>query len=359
METDAGEPGTQRARADRFDRQRRFAPLGARGQERLEASTVLLVGCGALGGSLAQTLVRSGLGRLRLVDRDLVEVTNLPRQVLFEEADLGRPKAQAALQALERIGGPSQVEAHAEHLDADNLEELADGVDLILDGTDNLSTRYLLNDFAVARDVPWVYGGVVGAGGLAMAVLPGRSACLRCVFPEPPPPGSLDTCDSAGVLLPAVAAVAALQAGAALRWLGADEAGRESFRPALLEVDVWCGEVRSIAARRHPDCPCCGAREFPFLRAPAQRSAVSLCGRNTVQIRPARPSGVARGQRADLVRIRSGLGAEASDVRDLGSILRFDVEDLRITVFADGRALVEGTDDLARARAAYDRFVGA
>jgi len=344
---------------DRFDRQRRFAGLGTAGQERLEASSVLLVGCGALGGSLAQMLVRSGVGLVRLVDRDLVELSNLPRQVLFEEADLGRPKAEAAERALARIGGPSRVEARAEHVDADNLEALGAGVDLILDGTDNLATRYLLNDHAVEAGVPWVYGGVVGSSGLAMPVLPGRGACLRCVFPEPPPPGSLETCDSAGVLLPAVAAVAALQAGAALRWLGSDEAGRAAFRPGLLEVDVWTGDVRRIAAERSPSCPCCGARAFPFLRAPAQRSAVSLCGRNTVQVRPSVPAGIGAGRRADLERIRAGLVGFARDVRDLGSILRFDVEEYRITVFADGRALVEGTDDVDRARAVYDRYVGA
>ena len=320
---------------------------------------MLLVGCGALGGSLAQTLARSGVGRLAIVDRDLVELTNLPRQVLFHEADLGRPKAEVARERLAEVGGPSRVEAHAEHLDADNLEALAAGVDLVLDGTDNLATRYLLNDFAVERDLPWVYGGVVGAGGLVLAVLPGRGACLRCVFPEPPPPGALDTCDTAGVLLPAVAAVAALQAGAALRWLGSDEASRAAFRPALVEVDVWSGDVRALSAARAPECPCCGAREFPFLRSPAQRSAVSLCGRNTVQIRPARPAEIAPGQRADLARIRRGLGPDARGVRELGSILRFDAEGLVVTVFADGRALVEGTDDVARARAVYDRFVGA
>ncbi len=320
---------------------------------------MLLVGCGALGGSLAQTLVRSGVGRVRLVDRDLVELTNLPRQVLFHEADLGRPKAEAALEALAAIGGPSQVDARAQHLDADNLESLAEGVDLILDGTDNLSTRYLLNDYAVERGRPWVYGGVVGSGGLVMPVLPGTGACLRCVFPEPPPPGSLDTCDSAGVLLPAVAAVAALQAGYALRLLGTDGEGRAALEPALLEVDVWTGDLRRIRAARSEHCPCCGAREFPFLHAPAQRSAVSLCGRNTVQIRPSLPSAITAGKRADLERIRSGLPADARDVRDLGTILRFDVDDVRITVFADGRALVEGTADIDRARAAYDRYVGA
>ena len=157
----------------------------------------------------------------------------------------------------------------------------------------------------------------------------------------------------------AVAAVASLQAGAALRLLGADDEGRASFAPGILEVDVWTGDVRRISTQRAPECPCCGQREFPFLRAPAQRSAVSLCGRNTVQVRPALPAAIGAGQRADLGRIRAGLPDGVLDVRDLGSILRFDVDALRITVFADGRALIEGTDDVDRARAVYDRYIGA
>jgi adenylyltransferase/sulfurtransferase len=353
METPAPPPGP-----DRFDRQRRFAPLGAEGQARLQSARVLLAGCGALGGVLAQTLTRCGVGALVLVDRDVVDLTNLPRQVLFEDGDLGRPKAEAAAAALARIGGPTRVEAHAEHLDAENLEELAAGCDLVLDGTDNLATRYLLNDYAVETGTPWVYGGVVGSGGLVLPVVPGRGACLRCVFPDPPPPGALPTCDSAGVILPAVSAVASLQAGAALFWLGASEGAREAFVPYLTEVDVWFGDVRRVEAGRDPACPCCGERDFPFLRAPAQRSAWSLCGRNTVQVRPPVPTGVGGRKRADLTRIAASVRGAASDVRELGTILRFEVEGLCVTVFADGRALLEGTDDVDRARAVYDRYVG-
>jgi len=345
-------------RPDRFDRQRRFAPLGAAGQERLQAARVLLAGCGALGGVLAQTLARCGVGTLVLVDRDVVDVTNLPRQVLFEDGDVGRPKAEAAAAALARIGGPTRVEAHAEHIDAENLEERAEGCGLVLDGTDNLATRYLLNDYAVETGTPWIYGGVVGSGGLVLPVIPGRGACLRCVFPDPPPPGALPTCDSAGVILPAVSAIAAVQAGAALFWLGADEAARAEYVPHLTEVDVWNGDVRRVEAARDDACPCCGEREFPFLRSPAQRSAWSLCGRNTVQIRPQLPAGVAGRRRADLATIARSVEGAASEVRELGTILRFDVEGLRVTVFADGRALLEGTDDIDRARAVYDRYVG-
>jgi len=338
----------------RFDRQERFAPLGPEGQRRLQGARVLLVGCGALGGSLAQTLTRCGVGTLVLVDRDVVELTNLPRQVLFEPRHIGRPKAEAARETLGRIGGPTRVEAHALHVDADNLEELAAGSDLVLDGTDNLATRYLLNDLCVERGTPWIYGGVVGASGLVLPVLPGRGACLRCLFPDPAPPGSLPTCDTAGVVLPAVAAVAAFQSGAALHLLSADPAARAAFVPHLLDVDAWTGQARRLPAPRDPDCPCCARREFPFLLEPVERSAVSLCGRNTVQVRPQHEA-----PRADLARVAERVRSQASALSLDEHLLAFAVEEVRFTLFPDGRALIEGTQDVDRARALYDRWVGA
>jgi adenylyltransferase/sulfurtransferase len=337
---------------NRFDRQVRFAELGADGQAALERSRVLLVGCGALGGVLAQTLTRAGVGELVLVDRDVVELSNLPRQVLFDEhhAREASPKAHAAAEALARCGGPTRVEAHAEHLDAGNAARLAEGCDLVLDGTDNMSTRYLLNDLCVESGRPWVYGGVVGGGGLVLPVLPGHGACLRCVFPEPPPPGVLPTCDSAGVILPAVGLVASLQAGYALRVLAHPER-RADVEPALVQLDAWTGEVHRIGAPRRPDCPCCGGRDFPFLHRPRGGEAVVLCGRNTVQV-------PARGEAPDLASIAARLDGVASDLRRAGPMLRFRVETFAVTVFPDGRALIEGTDEAERALAVYDRYVG-
>ena len=205
--------------APRFERQARFAPLGVAGQQRLAERRVLIVGCGALGGVLAQWLTRAGVGELVLVDRDVVEETNLPRQVLFteEHAAAGAPKVTAAAETLASIGGPTRITPHAVHLNADQLLELGAGVDLILDGTDNMATRYLVNDYAVREGVPWIYAGVVSSGGLVLSVQPGEGPCLRCVFPDPPPPGALPTCDTAGVLGPAVGAIASMQAGLALR----------------------------------------------------------------------------------------------------------------------------------------------
>lgn len=335
----------------RFERQTRFAPFGPRGQARLAQSRVLLVGCGALGGVLAQNLVRSGVGELVLVDRDIVELSNLPRQVLFEDrhAREGTLKVEAAAETLKRIGGPTRLEVHAAHLDADNLEDLAEGCELILDGTDNLGTRYLLNDFAIQDGVPWIYGGVVGSGGLVMAILPDRGPCLRCLFPEPPPAASLPTCDTAGVLLPAVATIASLQSGLALRLLA--EGTATKLETALLEVDVWSGELRRLRLSRQAHCPCCGERDFPFLHEPLGRRATILCGRNAVQVRGRKPA-------PDLAQVAKAIDGLASDVRWAGPILRFALDEHRITLFEDGRALIEGTDDIDRALALYDRYVG-
>jgi adenylyltransferase/sulfurtransferase len=272
--------------------------------------------------------------------------------VLFtdEDASRGELKVTAAHAALSRMGGPTRLEAHAEHVDADNLEDLAEGCDLILDGTDNLGTRYLVNDYCVESGVPWIYGGVVGSGGLVLPIVPGAGPCLRCIFDEPPPAGSLPTCDTAGVILPAVGAIASLQAGLALRLLaGASDAA--PLQPALLELDVWTGELRRLPISRQAGCPCCGAREFPFLHEPLGRRATILCGRNTVQVRGS-------GRAPDLEALTQSLQGLAGEVRRAGPILRFIVDEYTLTVFHDGRALIEGTDDVERALALYDRYVG-
>jgi adenylyltransferase/sulfurtransferase len=337
----------------RFDRQVRFAPFGRAGQANLVSARVLVVGCGALGGVLAQTLFRAGVGELVLVDRDVVELSNLPRQVLFDErhARAGTPKALAARETLERSGGPTRIEAHVRHLDAQNLELLGADVDLVLDGTDNLPTRYLLNDFAIAHGIPWVYAGVVGSAGLVLPVIPGRTACLACLFPEPPPDGSLPTCDTAGVLFPAVGAVASFAAGLGLRLLarpplGAAENGAE-LEPALLELDTWNGVVRRLAAPRDPACRACGRRELVYLHRDGAEP-IALCGRNTVQI-------PARGAPRSLAATARALAAGANAVQASEHLLRFAFEGCRISVFPDGRALVEGTSDVERARGLYER----
>ncbi|MEZ5976676.1 MAG: ThiF family adenylyltransferase [Planctomycetota bacterium] len=337
----------------RFVRQTRFAPFGAEGQANLGRARVLVVGCGALGGALAQSLHRAGVGELVLVDRDVVEESNLPRQVLFDAEHAARrtPKVEAAKESLLRVGGPTRVEAVVAHLDAALLHRLGRRADLVLDGTDNLATRYLVNDFAVRRGVPWVYGGVVGSGGIAMAIVPG-GPCLRCLFPEPAPAGTLPTCDSAGVLQPAVAAIASVQAGLALRILArrdADLAGAVGGR--LVEIDVWHGDARTLVLDRDPSCPCCAKGEFPFLADSSAQGAEILCGRNAVQVPPSAGA-------PDLDALAARLaGAAVRDVARADGLLRFATDGLAVTVFSDGRALVEGTEDVHLALAVRDRLL--
>ena len=315
---------------ERYARQVRFAPISARGQARIEAARVLLVGCGALGGHLAQSLVRAGVGELRLVDRDTVEESNLPRQVLFTaaQARAATPKSLAAVESLAPIGSRTILAPRVAHLDARLLDELGAGVDLVLDGTDNLETRYLLNDWCVSRDVPWVYGGVVGASGLVLPVRPGAGACLACAFPAPPPAGTLPAC--------------------ALRLL----VDPEGVPSKLVEVDAWSLRVRELQLPRDPECRACARREFLHLADAHGPRATRLCGRNTVQVR----GGAGRG---DLGALAARLGADARILHSAPGLLRFEVEGLRLTVFADARALVEGTEDESRALATYDRWIGA
>jgi adenylyltransferase/sulfurtransferase len=333
----------------RFDRQVRFASLGTEGQERIAQARVLLVGTGALGGVLAQCLVRAGVGELVLADRDIVELSNLPRQVLFDDAhaEQGQAKVLAAAETLARIGGPTHISCHAVHVDGRNLAELSEGCDLILDGTDNLSTRYLINDYCVQHGLPWIYGGVVGGAGLVLPILPGRGPCLRCVFRNPPPPGTLPTCDTAGVIMPAVGLVGSMQAGLALRILG----GSSPPETALIELDAWNGECRRLVAKADPECPCCGQRKFEFWEQAQGDETLTLCGRNTVQVQ--RP-----GAAPDLDLLAERLKPVAKRVVRAGPLLRAEIEDLVLTVFPDGRTLIEGTDDPHRAQGMFDRWIG-
>jgi len=244
----------------RYLRQSRFAPLGEEGQQRISASTVAVVGLGALGSMQADLLARAGVGTLRLLDRDFVELSNLQRQTLYDESDAAEalPKAVAAARRLARVNSEIRLEPHVADLSPRNIEDLLDGADLILDATDNFETRYLINDFAVSRNLPWIYGAAVASYGLTLAILPGISACFRCVYPEQPQ-GSQPTCETEGVLGPVTATIGSLQAGTALKILAR---GAESVTPRLTRVDVWTGEIRQTAPpARDSDCPCCGARQ--------------------------------------------------------------------------------------------------
>ncbi len=333
---------------DRYSRQSRFAPLGVEGHERIRAAHVVLVGCGALGTVLAELLVRAGVGGLRIIDRDFVESSNLQRQLLFDEEDAreGLPKAVAAVRRLARVNSDVRLEPATEDLTPANIVDLFEGAQLILDGTDNFETRYLINDYAVREGIPWIYCAAVGSYGLKMPVIPGKSACLRCVYPDPPE-GAQPTCETEGVLGPVTASIAALAAGDALKILGG---GVDSVARKITTVDVWSGELRQAhPLARDPECPCCGRREFVHLTG-ERRAPISLCGRNAVQIHE-------RSRPVDLTDLAKRLSA-ISSVRSNEFALRASIDDYELTVFPDGRAIIKGTQDIAVARSVYARYIG-
>lgn len=331
---------------ERYARQIRFDAFGEEGQEHLLRARVAVVGCGALGSFQAGALARAGVGSLVLVDRDYVEENNLHRQWLYDESDAAQavPKAIAAARHLNRIASQCAVNAHVSDLTSHNIAELLTGVDLILDGTDNFETRYLVNDFAVANGIPWVYGAAVASYGLTMAVLPGRSACLACVYPAPPESGQ-QTCETAGVLGPITSVIASLQVAAAMKILAAGDPPS-----TITTVDVWTGTIRQIRAPEpDPNCRACALRRFDYLDQ-RRRAPVRLCGRNAVQIHESTHA-------VDLVSLRAQL-EPLGPVRANEFAVRFTAPPYELTIFADGRAIVKGTEDPGVARSVYARYVG-
>ncbi len=337
---------------DRYLRQVRFAPLGEAGQRRLMTGRVLICGCGALGSVVADTLVRAGVGFVRIVDRDFVEVDNLHRQVLFSEADAAAqlPKAVAATERLRLINSEVEVDGVVADVNANNIRALADEVDLLVDGTDNFETRYLLNDYAVANNKPWLFAGCVGAEGQTLAIVPGKTPCLACIMPEPPPASVQPTCETAGVLAPIVNVVASLQAIEAIKILSGHG---EQLNPAMTIVDLWNHRIRSIGLSngRRADCLVCGQREFQWLEGGRGSAVTQLCGRNSVQISPTSTEPI------DLALLAEKLGS-AGAVMANSFLVRLAVGDYQLTVFADGRTIVGGTDDPAVARTVHAKYVG-
>jgi len=331
---------------ERYSRQILFPGIGERGQEALLRAHAVIAGCGALGSFHAAALARAGVGRLTLIDRDYVEPSNLHRQWLFEEADAAEaiPKAAAAERRLARINSSIQARGIVTDLTSANVAALLGDADIVLDGTDNFETRYLINDFAVSRGIPWVYGAAVAAYGLTMPVIPGRTACLRCVYPDPPA-GAQPTCETAGVLNVIVSAVASIQVADALHILtGA------ALRARITTLDLWAGGIRQIdAPPRDPDCPTCARREFPYLEE-SRRAPEGLCGRNAVQI-------AAAGRPVDLAALAARL-APLGAVRANEYAVRFAVPPYELTVFPDGRTIVKNTSDKGVARSLYARYVG-
>ena len=339
---------------EKYSRQILFAGIGDEGQQRLLASSAVLVGCGALGTVVANLLVRAGVGRLRIIDRDFVEPSNLQRQTLFEEADARQalPKAVAAERRLRAVNSDARVEGIVADLTPDNCAELLGGFQLILDGTDNFQTRLLLNDAAISLHVPWIYAAAVGSYGVTMTIQPSETACLACLLEGDEKSGAIGaeaTCDTAGVLNAAVGVIASVEAAEATKIL----AGRsEVLHQRLVSTDVWSGRFQSIRVARQPNCRACVRREFIYLAGEAQPH-ITLCGRDSVQIHE-------RGRSLDLDALgRRIVKASADHVHHNEFLLRFRVSTYEMTVFADGRAIVKGTKDPAVARSLYARYVGA
>ncbi|MFQ5695039.1 MAG: ThiF family adenylyltransferase [Terriglobia bacterium] len=335
---------------EKYSRQLLFAGIGEAGQRRLAAARVAVVGCGALGSAHANALVRAGVGSVRIIDRDFVEESNLQRQMLFDEADAlqALPKAVAAERKLKQINSEVEVEGVVADLTPANAEDLLAGCRLFLDGTDNFETRLLVNDVGVKHGRPWVYGAVVGSYGVTMPVVPGTTACLSCLVEESGAVGLEETCDTVGVINPAVNWVSALAVGQALRLL---VGSWSAARARLHRGDVWRNEFHhSPVPRPRADCRTCARREFAYLAGEAQPQ-ITLCGRNSVQIHEHR-------RRLDLDQLRERLAAHG-EVRNNPYLLRLLAPPYELTLFADGRAIIRGTTDPAVARSLYARYVGA
>jgi len=336
---------------EKYSRQMLFAGIGEEGQRRLLASSAIIVGCGAIGAAAAGLLVRAGVGRVRILDRDFVEPSNLQRQTLFDEGDArsALPKAVAAERKLRAINGSVAVQGLVSDLNPRNAEELLVGFDLILDGTDNFETRFLINDFAVQSAKPWIYAAAVASYGVTMTIRPGLTPCLACLLESSTNGHGLEeTCDTVGVLGPIVNLIASLEVAEALKLLAGRE---ESLHNRLVSCDVWTGHFQSVRVAQNSACRACARREFSYLQGQAQPH-ITLCGRDSVQIHE-------RGRTLDLGALQERLATTVSDVRHNEFLLCFRVDPYQMTVFADGRAILKGTKDPAIARSLYARYIGA
>lgn len=358
----------------RYHRQMLLAGFGETGQRRLLESTAFVLGCGALGSMIADLLARAGVGRLVIVDRDYIELTNLQRQVLFDERDVADaiPKAEAARRRIARINSGVEVSAIVDDLNHGNIERYAEGADVIVDGLDNFEARYLANDFAVKHGVPYIYGGAVGTVGAAFAILPHTPAgdtrweslaggsratpCLRCLFDEPPAPGTTPTCDTVGVLASAVTMIASFEVAETLKVLTGNF---DHVCPTMLNVDLWSNtiaELETSAAYEHADCACCKHHQFEYLDGSRGSGAAALCGRDAVQLTHKQSA-----SKLDLEEIAARLRVHG-EVKSSAFMLRADIVDngkpYRLSLFPDGRAIVHGTVEAAVARGIYAKYVG-
>jgi adenylyltransferase/sulfurtransferase len=336
---------------ERYSRQILFSGIGEEGQRRLLQSRALIIGCGALGSAHAESLARAGVGKLRIVDRDFVEASNLQRQTMFTERDADEriPKAVAAANHIQEINGDIEVESEIADVNHSNIERLIDNCDVVLDGTDNFATRYLINDACVKHEINWIYGAAVGSYGVTMTIRPHQTACLRCVFAEAPPAASAPTCDTAGVIMPIISVVAAVQVTEALKLLTGQI---EDLHGALMQFDVWRNEWRRInPGPPSLDCQTCGAGRFETLEAASGDFAAVLCGRNAVQISPAHAGRLNFEELAKRLRV-------TGEVKFNEYLLRFRTGNFELTVFQDARSIIRGTSEITTARSLYAKYIG-
>lgn len=329
----------------RYSRQILLPEMGAKGQKALGSSTAVVIGCGALGTHALSFLVRAGVGKVKVVDRDVVEISNLQRQTLFDENDVGRAKAKVAEERLRRVNSEIEVVGEVIDLTYANIMGVLRGATVVVDATDNMDTRFLVNDACVKMGIPWVYAGAVGVTGMVMPVVPG-GPCLRCVFPTVPQPGELPTCDTVGIVNTLPAMVASLEVTEAFKIMQGEDPSKD-----LAFLDIWQGDIQRIKVKRNPRCECCGKRNFEFLQARKRKMAVSLCGRNAVQIVPSKP------MTGGLQPLRKKL-AKLGSASMIDGLLRFHGKGVDLTIFPDGRVIVDGTTDLSKAKTVFSKYIG-
>lgn len=347
----------------RYARQIIFREIGADGQQRLADATAVIIGCGATGSALANLVVRAGVGRVRIVDRDFIELNNLQRQLLFDEEDIAAnlPKAEAAARKLRHINSAVAVEATVADVNAGNILDLLAGATVVLDGTDNFTTRFLINDACLELALPWVYSGVIASYGMTATFIPDGAAnklpgarsvtgCLRCLLGDIPAPGTTATCDTAGVIGPAVTLISSLAAAECLKLI----VGRGKLNPGLIHMDLWEHEYAQFGGlNRRPDCPACGLRRFDFLTAQMGATTASLCGRDAVQV------AISGGGQLDLARLEQQMAPVARKLTRNDYLLRAQIDDYEFTVFPDNRAIIKGTEDEDLAKTLYAKYIGA
>jgi adenylyltransferase/sulfurtransferase len=335
----------------RYLRQTIFPGIGLAGQQKLLTAKVVVVGCGATGTVIANHLARAGVGHLTIVDRDFIELNNLQRQLLFDEQDLAEnlPKAVAAERRLRAINSEIEVQGLVSDVNAENIERLIAGATVVMDGTDNFETRYIVNDACLKHNIPWIYTGAVATYGMSQTIIPGQTACLRCLFNDVPPPGASATCDTAGVVGPVVSAIASVSATEAMKLI----VGQGELNRGIIHFDVWYNTFESFDnGGPRPDCPACQQRNFEFLKQEKGGQVVSLCGRNAVQLR------VAHAGKLPLAELAERLAPLSQITARNDYLLRFLVDGYDITLFADARAIIKGTEDESVARGLYAKYIG-